>query len=65
MELTTTLLETLQFLILISAIVCSIVYIHKDIRAYVSELKNDIDTQAKRNDRLYEMFVDLLKKGGK
>lgn len=65
MELTTTLLGILQFLILISAIVGSVVYIHKDIRAYVSELKNDIDTQAKRTDRLYEMFIDLLNKGGK
>lgn len=36
-------------------------YFTRDIKAEMKLLEAKIDTQAARTDRLYEMFVDLLK----
>lgn len=39
---------------IITTVIVSAYYIHKDIR-------EDMKTQSARTDRLYEMFIDLLK----
>ena len=36
-------------------------YFTKDIRTTLVALENDVKQQGKRTDKLYEMFVDLLK----
>ena len=36
-------------------------YFTKDIRNTLVALENDVKQQGKRTDKLYEMFVDLLK----
>jgi hypothetical protein len=43
--------------IIASVIVCAY-YIHRDIR-------EDMKSQSARTDRLYEMFIDLIKEGKK
>jgi hypothetical protein len=40
-------------------------YFTRDIKAEMKLLEAKIDTQAGRSDRLYEMFIDLLKEGGR
>ena len=47
-------LEIIHTLSIIATVVASAYYIHRDI-------KEDMKTQAARTDRLYEMFIDLLK----
>jgi hypothetical protein len=37
----------------------------KDIKTEMKLLEAKIDTQAGRTDRLYEMFIDLIKEGKK
>ncbi len=47
-------MDWLQTISIIATVIASAYYIHKDI-------KEDMKTQCARTDRLYEMFIDLLK----
>jgi hypothetical protein len=38
-------------------------YFTRDIKSEMKLLESKIDTQAARSDRLYEMFIDLIKEG--
>lgn len=44
----------IQTLSIITTVIVSAYYIHRDIR-------EDMKAQSSRTDRLYEMFIDLLK----
>jgi hypothetical protein len=46
--------EIIHTLSIIATVVATGYYIHRDI-------KEDMKTQSARTDRLYEMFIDLLK----
>ena len=50
-------MEWTQVFTIMATLVGSVFYIHNDVK----ELKNEIQQQSKRTDRLYEMFIDLLK----
>lgn len=50
-------MEWLQVLTIIVTLLGGIFYIHSDVR----EIKKDMQQQNARIDRLYEMFIDLLK----
>jgi len=50
-------MEWIQTLSIIGTVVGSAYYIHRDTREELEELK----AQSQRTDRLYEMFIDLLK----
>jgi len=50
-------MEWIQVLTIITALLGSVAYIHSDIK----ELKSDVRQQSARTDKLYEMFIDLLK----
>ena len=45
----------------VGSVVGSVVYIHKDSKAYLSQIQEDRRQQTYRTDKLYEMFIDLLK----
>ncbi len=47
-------MEWIQTLSIICTILATSYYIHRDI-------KEDMKTQTSRTDKLYEMFIDLLK----
>jgi len=47
-------MEWIHTISILTTVVVSAYYIHKDIR-------EDMKTQSARTDRLYEMFIDLLK----
>ena len=47
-------MDWIQTLSIIVTVLASAYYIHRDIR-------EDMKTQTSRTDRLYEMFIDLLK----
>jgi hypothetical protein len=51
-------MDWIQTLSIIATVLASAYYIHRDIR-------EDMKTQTSRTDRLYEMFIDLLKEGRK
>lgn len=40
-------------------------YFTHDIRQTLRKLANDVRDQGRRTDRLYEMFIELLKEGRK
>lgn len=50
-------MEWIQVLTIVATLLGGIFYIHTDIR----EIKKDMQQQSLRTDRLYEMFIDLLK----
>ena len=47
-------MEWVQTISIISTVIICAYYIHKDVRS-------EIKSQSQRTDRLYEMFIDLLK----
>jgi hypothetical protein len=47
-------MDWIQTLSIIATVVASAFYIHR-------EVQTDIKAQSARTDRLYEMFIDLLK----
>lgn len=47
-------MDWVQTLSIMATIVASAYYIHR-------EVQNDMRTQSARTDRLYEMFIDLIK----
>lgn len=51
-------MEWLQTLSIIATVVASAYFIHRDIHS-------DMRAQAARTDRLYEMFIDLIKENRK
>lgn len=38
-----------------------VAYIHSDVKEIRKEMKEGLQQQSLRSDRLYEMFIDLLK----
>jgi hypothetical protein len=40
-------------------------YFTREIRTSLTKLENDVKEQGRRTDKLYEMFIDLLKEGRK
>ena len=50
-------MEWSQVLTIIVTLLGGVFYIHADIR----DLKKDMQLQGARTDKLYEMFIDLLK----
>lgn len=51
-------MEWMHTISIIATVVGSAYYIHRDIT-------EDMKTQSARTDKLYEMFIDLLKEGRK
>lgn len=51
-------MEWTQTITIIATVLASAYYIHRDI-------KEDMKTQTARTDKLYEMFIDLIKVGKK
>ncbi len=50
-------MDWIQVLSIIATLIGGVFYIHSDVR----EIRQDMQTQSARIDKLYEMFVDLLK----
>lgn len=51
----------MQVLAIVATLMGGIFYIHSDVR----EIRKDMQQHSARVDKLYEMFVDLLKEGRK
>ena len=51
-------MEWIQTLSIMATTIASAYYVHRDIQA-------DMKTQSARTDKLYEMFIDLIKEGRK
>ena len=46
---------------IIAAVLASAYYIHRDVIADIKSARDEMRAQSARTDRLYEMFIDLLK----
>jgi ClpP class serine protease len=55
----------LQFLLLIGTILGAAKYMHTEFKEWTKEIREDVKIQTARTDRLYEMFVDLIKENRK
>jgi ClpP class serine protease len=55
----------IQFLLLLGSILGAAKYMHSEFKEWTKEIRQDVDIQSARTDRLYEMFVDLLKENRK
>lgn len=50
-----------EFIVILGIVIAPALFIWKEISSLRSELKIDMSAQAARTDKLYEMFIDLLK----
>ena len=50
-------MEWMQVLTIVATLIGGVFYIHSDVK----EIRKDMQQQSSRIDRLYEMFIDLLK----
>ena len=57
MKINEVIMDWVQVLTIVGILLVGIFYIHSDIK----EIKRDSQQQSARIDRLYEMFIDLLK----
>jgi DNA-binding winged helix-turn-helix (wHTH) protein len=53
--------EIIHTLSIIATVVATGYYIHRDIKEDMKTQSENLDRQSARTDRLYEMFIDLLK----
>jgi len=58
-------MDWIQTLSIIATVIGSAYYVHREIQSDISETRTQIAAQSSRTDRLYEMFIDLLKEGKK
>ncbi len=50
-----------EFVITLLTMLGGVLYINSTNCAQISEVRQEVAAQAQRTDRLYEMFIDLLK----
>lgn len=55
----------IQTLSVIVTIVGSAYYIHREVQTDIRSVRDEIKAQSARTDRLYEMFIELVKEGRK
>ena len=58
-------MDWIQTLSIMATVVASAYYIHREIQMDIRSTRDEIKSQSARTDRLYEMFIDLLKEGKK
>jgi hypothetical protein len=54
-----------QTLSIMATIIASSYYIHREVQLDIRCARNEIKSQSARTDKLYEMFIDLIKEGRK
>ena len=54
-------MDWIQVLTIIGSVAGAVIYVHNDSKAYMSQIQEDRRQQTERTDKLYEMFVELLK----
>lgn len=54
-------MEWVQFISLMAAWLAGVGYIIKEFKSVEKDIREDIRQQAKRTDRLYEMFYEVVK----
>lgn len=58
-------MDWIQTLSIMATVIASAYYIHREIVSDIKSVREEIKQQNARTDRLYEMFIDLLKEGRK
>jgi hypothetical protein len=56
-------MDWIQTLSIMATVIASAYYIHREIVSDIKSVRDEIRAQSARTDRLYEMFIDLLKEG--
>ena len=58
-------MDWIQALSIMATVVATGYYIHREIVSDIKVVREEIRAQSARTDRLYEMFIDLVKEGKK
>jgi|HubBroStandDraft_2_1064218.scaffolds.fasta_scaffold444251_1 hypothetical protein len=58
-------MDWIQTLSIMATVVASAYYIHREIQMDMMSTRDEIKSQIYRTDRLYEMFINLIKEGRK
>lgn len=58
-------MDWIQTLSIMATVIASAYYIHREVQIDIRCVRDEIKSQSMRTDRLYEMFIDLLKEGRK
>jgi len=58
-------MDWIQALSIIATVLATAYYIHREIQMDIRSTRDEIKAQSLRTDRLYEMFIDLIKEGRK
>lgn len=58
-------MDWIQTLSILATIVASAYYISREVQSDICAIREEIRSQAARTDKLYEMFIDLIKEGRK
>lgn len=54
-------MDWIQALSIMATVIATAYYIHREIQQDIRAIRDDIKSANARTDRLYEMFIDLLK----
>lgn len=58
-------MDWIQALSIMATVIATGYYIHKEVQMDIRSTREEIKAQSLRTDRLYEMFIDLIKEGRK
>lgn len=58
-------MDWIQTLSIMATVIASAYYIHREVQMDIRSTREEIKAQGLRTDRLYEMFIDLIKEGRK
>ncbi len=58
-------MDWIQVLTIIISLLGSLYYLHGELKEFKREIREDMQAQTNRTDKLYEMFYELLKEGRK
>ncbi len=56
-------MDLIQLLSILGTVLGSAYYIHREIQADMIIFREEMRGQSARTDKLYEMFIDLIKEG--
>lgn len=54
-------MEMVHILSILAPLFVALAYIQKDIRDFKNQIREDMNRQSERTDKLYGMFIELLK----
>lgn len=54
-------MEWIQFVTIFATLLAGFGFIYRELKGFEVQIRQDINAQSGRTDRLYEMFIELVK----